>query len=265
MPPPSPFLCGSTVHGEPSSPIFLRSLYLVLPHLSAPNWTGIIRRSTTHNDDNIRHTFSGSWTNDLSSQETKRPRQRSLCDGQLSSLSILISCKLLLKPTADITVWRQLPKYSLVSITFFAGIGRHNARTQTSRLGRLSMAGRDWRLRTAASTSLHPQVIRDVDHGWWYWLGLTPNLSTRALWQPPVLCDGPVSRDISGTHQYSLVSCHPRRLWREFQVGEENENLVYSSPWDFKSSLTGCKILRHGTSIFTSLPKGMCVADFYRP
>jgi hypothetical protein len=31
-----------------------------------------------------------------------------------------------------------------------------------------------------------------VDHGWWYWLGLSPNVSTRALWQPTVLYGGPV-------------------------------------------------------------------------
>jgi hypothetical protein len=37
----------------------------------------------------------------------------------------------------------------------------------------------------------------DVDRGWWCWLGLTPNLSTRALWQPSVLSGGTVSRDIS--------------------------------------------------------------------
>jgi hypothetical protein len=48
-------------------------------------------------------------------------------------------------------------------------------------------------------------------------------------------------------------------------MGERNENLVYTSPWDFKSSFTWCKILRHGTSGFTFHPKGRCVADFYRP
>jgi hypothetical protein len=30
-------------------------------------------------------------------------------------------------------------------------------------------------------------------------------------------------------------------------VGEGNENVVYSSPWNFKSSLTYPKIVRHGT------------------
>jgi hypothetical protein len=44
---------------------------------------------------------------------------------------------------------------------------------------------------------VHPRVICDVDYGCWYWLGLTPNLSTRALWQPSALSDGPVSTNIS--------------------------------------------------------------------
>jgi hypothetical protein len=38
-------------------------------------------------------------------------------------------------------------------------------------------------------------------------------------------------------------------------MDEGNENLIYSSPWDFKRSSTCRKILRHGTSGFTSHPK----------
>jgi hypothetical protein len=38
-------------------------------------------------------------------------------------------------------------------------------------------------------------------------------------------------------------------------MGEGNENLVYSSLWDFKRSLTRRKILRHGTSSLTSHAK----------
>jgi hypothetical protein len=39
-------------------------------------------------------------------------------------------------------------------------------------------------------------------------------------------------------------------------MDEGNENLIYSSPWDLKRSLITCgKILRHGTSGFTSHPK----------
>jgi hypothetical protein len=65
----------------------------------------------------------------------------------------------------------------------------------------------------------------------------------------------PVSSDISGSHQYYLVSCHPRRLWSEWEVGEGNENLVYASPWDLKRSCTCRKILRYGTFGFTTHPK----------
>jgi hypothetical protein len=45
-------------------------------------------------------------------------------------------------------------------------------------------------------------------------------------------------------------------------MDEGNENLVYPSPWDFKSSLTCRKILRHGTSGFTYLSEGKCAATF---
>jgi hypothetical protein len=87
---------------------------------------------------------------------------------------------------------------------------------------------------------VHSRVTAMWTMVWWYWLGLIPNSSTRALWQPPVLSSGPVSRDISGASK---------------KMGEENENLVYPSPWDFKSSLICHKILRHGNSGFTSHPK----------
>jgi hypothetical protein len=38
-------------------------------------------------------------------------------------------------------------------------------------------------------------------------------------------------------------------------MGEGHENLVYPSPWDFKSSFTYRETLRHETSGFTSHPK----------
>jgi hypothetical protein len=68
----------------------------------------------------------------------------------------------------------------------------------------------------------------------------------------------PASRVISGSHQYCLVSCHPRHLWSKCEVGKGNENLVCPSPWDFKRSFMCRKILRHGTSGFTSHPKVCC-------
>jgi hypothetical protein len=85
--------------------------------------------------------------------------------------------------------------------------------------------------------TVHPQVIAMWTMVWWYRLGLTPNSSTRALWQPPVPSGGPVSRDISRASR---------------RMGEGNENLVYPSPWDFKRYFTCRKILRRGTSGFTS-------------
>jgi hypothetical protein len=72
----------------------------------------------------------------------------------------------------------------------------------------------------------------------------------------------PVSRNISGSHQYFLVSCHPRRLRSEWEVGEGNESLVYLSPWEFKRTFTCRKILRHGISGFTSHPKEDMVRIF---
>jgi hypothetical protein len=71
---------------------------------------------------------------------------------------------------------------------------------------------------------------------WWYRLGLIPNLSTRALWQPPVLSGGP---DISRASR---------------RMDEGNENLIYPSSWDFKRSLTCRKILLRNSG-FTSHPK----------
>jgi hypothetical protein len=48
-------------------------------------------------------------------------------------------------------------------------------------------------------------------------------------------------------------------------MDEGNGNLVYPSPLDVKSSFTCRKMLRYGTSGFTSHPRGGCAADFYRP
>jgi hypothetical protein len=81
----------------------------------------------------------------------------------------------------------------------------------------------------------------------WYWLRLTHNLSTRALWQPPIPAGRPVSRDISGSHHY-----YPAVLPSLERVGEWNENLIYPFPWDFKRSIACRKIVWRGTSGFTS-------------
>jgi hypothetical protein len=94
---------------------------------------------------------------------------------------------------------------------------------------------------------VRPRVIAMLTMVWWYLLGLTPNSFTRALWQPPVLSGGIVSRDTSGASR---------------RTGEGNENLVYPSTWDFNRFLTCHKILRHGTSGFTSHPKKVVLRIF---
>jgi hypothetical protein len=77
-------------------------------------------------------------------------------------------------------------------------------------IGRLVMMGWDWRLRTAACTGLL-FISGWLRCGPWYdgiyRLGLTHNLPTRALWQPPVLSGVPVSKDIS---------------WKSRRIDEEN-------------------------------------------
>jgi hypothetical protein len=140
-------------------------------------------------------------------------------------------------------------------------------------IGKLAMMGWDWRLRTAASTGL--LFILGWFAMWtmvWYWLRLTPNLSTRALWQPPVLSGDSRSAETSlAALSTGWRFCHQRRLWKprvlsggpairdisgaSGRMGEGNENLVYSSPWDFKRSFTCRKVLREGTSGFTFHPK----------
>jgi hypothetical protein len=67
---------------------------------------------------------------------------------------------------------------------------------------------------------VHPRLLAMWTVVWWYRLGLTPNLSTRALWQPPVLSGGPVSRDISGastkwTKEMRILSIRPRGTSRD--------------------------------------------------
>jgi hypothetical protein len=79
---------------------------------------------------------------------------------------------------------------------------------------------------------------------WWYRLGLTPNLSTRVLWQPPVLSGGPVFRDISGAST---------------GIEERKWEISLFAP---VRSLTCRKIFRHGTSGFTSHPKEVVLRIF---
>jgi len=46
-------------------------------------------------------------------------------------------------------------------------------------------------------STIHPGKIAMWFMAWCYRLGLTPYLSTRALWQPPLLTGGLVSSNIS--------------------------------------------------------------------
>jgi hypothetical protein len=111
------------------------------------------------------------------------------------------------------------------------------------RYGRLVVMGWDWRLRTVASRACCSSPGDcDVDHVRWYRLGLTPNLSTRAPWQPPVPYGGTASRDICGASRI---------------MGEGNENLVYPSPWDFKRSLT-CRKISHGLPALLPTRRKVC-------
>jgi hypothetical protein len=72
--------------------------------------------------------------------------------------------------------------------------------------GRLAMMGWDWHLRTVASVGLLfiPGWFAMWTMVWWYWLRVTHNLSSRVLWQPPVLSVSSVSRS-SGCPQYWLM------------------------------------------------------------
>jgi hypothetical protein len=122
------------------------------------------------------------------------------------------------------------------------------------------MMGRDWRLRTAASYGpfVHPRVICDVDHGWWYQLGLSPNLSTRALWQPPVLA-GFLSAETSLVATSTVWFPAIRDTSGASGRWAKEMRIEYIRPrWTSRDLLTCRKILRHGTSGFTSHPKKVC-------
>jgi hypothetical protein len=106
----------------------------------------------------------------------------------------------------------------------------------------------------------------------WYWLGLTPILCTITLWQPPVLSGGPVSRnisvtapstgwfpvsrDISGSHQYSLVSSHLRHLWSKWA----KEMRIYSnrSRGSSRDLLDAVKSYDMGPTTLLSIRRKVC-------
>jgi hypothetical protein len=97
----------------------------------------------------------------------------------------------------------------------------------------------DWdgggRVRTAVTNApiVHPRVICEHGETWWWlcWLGITPDSSTRALLQS-----------------------YKQRHLGQVGNGRRSENFAYQYLKYLKVSLTCRKILRHGTSGFTSHP-----------
>jgi hypothetical protein len=83
----------------------------------------------------------------------------------------------------------------------------------------------------------------------WYSLRLTLNLSTRALWQPPVLSGCPAIRDISGASG---------------RVGKGNENSVSPSLWDFQGLLHAVKSYDMGPPALLPIRKE-CVLWIFIP
>jgi hypothetical protein len=100
----------------------------------------------------------------------------------------------------------------------------------------LTMMGWDWRLRMVAITGLLfiPQVNVSGEPWWWScWLGITPDLSTRARWQP----------------------YQQRHLERVEGMDKGMRILCIQYLWYVNGSFTCRKILRHGTFGFTSCLK----------
>jgi hypothetical protein len=85
-----------------------------------------------------------------------------------------------------------------------------------------------------------PRVICEHGEPWWWWwwcrLGITPDSSTRGLWQ---------------SYQHRLLGPGRRN-------GGRRETFAYQYLRYVNGSLTCRKILRHGASGFTSLPKKVC-------
>jgi hypothetical protein len=90
-----------------------------------------------------------------------------------------------------------------------------------------------------------PSVMCEHGEPWWWWcrLGITPNSSTRALWQ----------------------SYQQRSLGASRRNGRRSANFAYQYLKYLKGPLTCRKVLRHGTFGFTSHPKEdvlrICIAS----
>jgi hypothetical protein len=118
------------------------------------------------------------------------------------------------------------------------GIEKKNSRrTQQWRVEWLIMMRWDWRLRTAATNGpiARPAgwYVSVEPRWWWRRLGITPDSFDRAPWQ----------------------SCHQRYLEQVGGMDEGMRILRIQCLWYLNWSLTCRKILRRGTSGFTSHPK----------
>jgi hypothetical protein len=104
----------------------------------------------------------------------------------------------------------------------------------------LIMMGWDYvsELRPPTGLLVIPQVICEHGEPWWWWclLGITPDSSTRALWQ--------------SYQQRHLGVCR--------RNGRRSENFACHYMKDLKGSLTCRKILWYGTSGFTIWRKVCC-------
>jgi hypothetical protein len=100
------------------------------------------------------------------------------------------------------------------------------------------MMGRDWHLRTAASTGSFsfPGDLRCGPR-----MMILTGANFQLDYQSALAAPSTLRR-----------SCHPRHHWSEWEVGEGNENLVYPSPWGFNRHFISRKILINETSDFTS-------------
>jgi hypothetical protein len=138
------------------------------------------------------------------------------------------------------------------------------------------MMGRDWRLRTAASTGLlfipgwfsmwtYMMILAGGNSQLVYQSALAAFSTVRRSYQQrhlSVVASStywfPVSRDISGSNQYSLVFCHPKHLWSKREVGEGNENLVYRPRGTSRDLLRAVKSYDMGPPALLSIRREVC-------
>jgi hypothetical protein len=87
---------------------------------------------------------------------------------------------------------------------------------------------------------VHPRAICNVD----YDMVILTKANSQLVYQSALAATSTVR-----------WSCHPRHLWSEWESGRSKWEFSLSVRWDFKRYFTCRKILRRGTSGFTSHPK----------